>query len=72
MDMQHERSAVGQFHWTKFQVTESAFGTKSIARTYFTRCSSRINRYIFFYTKQKRTPYVKITSVHLTVCLFVT
>ena len=69
MDMQHERSAVGQFHWTKFNVTDSAFGNKSTANTYCTRCSSHINRYIFFYTKQKSTPYVKITSAHLSVCL---
>lgn len=39
MDMQHERSAVGQCHWTKFNVTDSAFCTKSNVHTHYTRCS---------------------------------
>jgi len=72
MDMQHERSAVGHLHWTIFHVTDSAFGTKSNGHTHYTRCSSLINQYISFYTKQKRTPYVKVTYFHLSVCLSVT
>ena len=70
--MQHERSAVGQFHWTTFHMTDSAFDTKSNVHTHCTRCSSHINQYISFYTKQKSVPYVKITSVHLSISLFVT
>jgi len=35
MDMQHERSAVGHFYWTTFNVTGSAFGTKSNDYTHY-------------------------------------